>query len=308
MLCLFSLLFLVFALTFSQPNHTGPFSIGERDILGFLRIEILNRNLDRNAVIQNCQSRLGNQCPATSILNRLYDEATRPSLLSERVRIARDLYDQYLANPSMLDNIICIDEKTIVNGRLEMIAAVYRGEIIAYDLLENRKARMWDINHFLHEILDPEMSRRGIDLNENNRPMLLWDNINVHTDEMIADSASLRFNVLEHPRQSPDMNPLDFYDFDLLMTKLRESWRTNGKQTSGLDLSVEQVKLDLEQAIAAMNMLKPFTGTQRLPEQWKKVIEQNGAPVLKKRTQWSYLSEALPDPQGQVPMDHDELR
>ncbi|KOX80733.1 Histone-lysine N-methyltransferase SETMAR [Melipona quadrifasciata] len=77
------------------------------------------------------------------------------------------------------------------------------------------------------------------------------------------------WDVLPHPPYSPDLAPSDYYLFLSLKNSLR------GKSFK----SISEIKTHLDEYFTSK--LKQFwkEGTMRLPERWKKVIEQNGSYI-----------------------------
>ncbi|KOX68974.1 Histone-lysine N-methyltransferase SETMAR, partial [Melipona quadrifasciata] len=77
------------------------------------------------------------------------------------------------------------------------------------------------------------------------------------------------WDVLPHPPYSPDLAPSDYY----LFLSLKNSFR--GKSFK----SIGEIKTHLDEYFTSK--LKQFwkEGIMRLPERWKKVIEQNGSHI-----------------------------
>ncbi|KOX74680.1 Histone-lysine N-methyltransferase SETMAR [Melipona quadrifasciata] len=93
----------------------------------------------------------------------------------------------------------------------------------------------------------------------------------VSTCDLLLQQKLLQFDwdVLPHPPYSPDLAPSDYYLFLSLKNSLRgESLK-----------SIGEIKTHLDEYFTSK--VKQFwkEGIMRLPERWKKVIEQNGSYI-----------------------------
>lgn len=274
----------------SQPSVP----VGDRDMVGFMRVLMMTSPPGRESVFERCRQQLGPNCLSEEGLNHYYDLASQPDplpsipaaessvqqvpppLLSERVRIARRLMERYMYDQKFLDEIIAIDEKTIVQGRLELLAAVYRGEMIAFEFLTG-KAGTWDIQRFIVDKLSDEIRRRELDFDS---MYVLWDNINIHTIPFIQSTMEGKLAQLPHPVGSPDMNPLDFYDFDVLLkeaSRVMPGWK---------NLPIDEIIEHLTKTIEKLNNERRFQGTSKLALQWQMVLKNNGGKVTKTQSKY----------------------
>ncbi|XP_018366071.1 PREDICTED: histone-lysine N-methyltransferase SETMAR-like [Trachymyrmex cornetzi] len=80
----------------------------------------------------------------------------------------------------------------------------------------------------------------------------------------------LGWDVLPHPPYSPDLAPSDYHLFRVLQKSL------NGKSFN----SLEDCKNHLDQFIAEKDAKFWENGIMKLPERWRKVVEQNGTYVV----------------------------
>ncbi|CAK9834541.1 Mariner Mos1 transposase [Anthophora retusa] len=77
------------------------------------------------------------------------------------------------------------------------------------------------------------------------------------------------WDVLPHPPYSPDLAPSDYY----LFLSLKNSHRSKSFK------SISEIKMHLDEYFASKLQQFWKEGIMRLPERWKKVIEQNGSYI-----------------------------
>ncbi|KAL6418228.1 hypothetical protein ACFW04_012254 [Cataglyphis niger] len=109
----------------------------------------------------------------------------------------------------------------------------------------------------------PELAnRRGV--------VFHHDNARPHV-ALVVRQKLLQFDwdVLPHPPYSPDLAPSDYYLFLSLKNSLR------GKSFK----SISEIKTHLDEYFASKPQQFWKEGIMRLPERWKKVIEQNGSYI-----------------------------
>lgn len=177
----------------------------------------------------------------------------------ERLKVAKDLLMRYNTDKSMFDRVVAIDELTVLYGRLEMIAACTRSEFILVDFVRDGKAKNKDIVNFLAKLAD-ELKFKD--------PLILWDNINIHTKSKDVSMFLIdkEWEALPHPVGSSDMHPLDYHDFKLL----KKEWGVTA------DMTVEQAEAAVRRAVNSINSRRGFQGTSKLPEIWSAVIRTEG--------------------------------
>ncbi|CAK9825860.1 Mariner Mos1 transposase [Anthophora retusa] len=77
------------------------------------------------------------------------------------------------------------------------------------------------------------------------------------------------WDVLPHPPYSPNLAPSDYY----LFLSLKNSLRSKSFK------SISEIKTHLDEYFASKLQQFWKEGIMRLPERWKKVIEQNGSYI-----------------------------
>ena len=118
----------------------------------------------------------------------------------------------------------------------------------------------------------PQLDQLKAALNEKcpelvNRKRIIFhqDNTRLHVSLMTRQKLlQLGWEVLIHPPYSPDIAPSDFHWFRSLQNSV------NGKNFH----SLEDCKRYLEQFFAQKNKKFWIDGIMKLPEKWKKVVEQ----------------------------------
>lgn len=177
----------------------------------------------------------------------------------ERFKVAKDLLVRYNNDKTMFDRVVAIDELTVLYGRLEMIAACSKSELILIDFVRDGKAKNKDIVNFLAKLAD-ELKVSD--------PLILWDNINVHTKNKDVSMFLIdkEWEALPHPVASSDMHPLDYHDFKLL----KKEWSVKP------DMTIEQAEAAVRTAVSKINSRRGFQGISKLPEIWSAVVRTEG--------------------------------
>ena len=146
---------------------------------------------------------------------------------------------------------------------MNFIAAFQGQGLIAHQYLPNVKT-ITNIHYldFLASVLHPEVVKRRI-----RSPLILQDNAGPHRHHDVkAFFTRHRWTVLKHPPYSPLLSPPDFDGF----SKIK-------RPNKGIRfIDVTHLKSTYEMTINELNNQKSFTGIQKLPERWEKVIQVMG--------------------------------
>lgn len=187
----------------------------------------------------------------------------KPIWRDERFKVANDLLDRYNKENSILDRVVAIDELTILNGKLEMIAACTKSEFVLVEFVKNGKTKNNDMMNFLRK-LEHELKFSN--------PLIIWDNINVHTKnkDVILFLVDKEWEALPHPVDSSDMQPLDFHDFKLL----KKEWGVKS------DMTVEQAEEAVKSAVRDINSRRALLGINQLPRIWAALVRTEGLMTM----------------------------
>lgn len=99
------------------------------------------------------------------------------------------------------------------------------------------------------------------------RPLVLHDSARAHKSAVVEELFTSRQWVhLPHPTYSPDMNPCDYNCFGHLKRELPHNRFDNKRD---LDLAIKEV-------LERLNANGTFSGVQKLPEIWQRVIDSGG--------------------------------
>lgn len=274
-LILFCLLRLVYGDEDFKSNLRS--SLTDTHIQGHMMFELLD---DHKAdwIMKSVKRLMGDEAPAANRLKITFDEAMRcgrepisspgrNQIIWREVRasVANHNLLEYRKNPTILDRIIAIDETPIMQGKLELIAAVVRYRFIATMFLTEgtAKAHSSTITTFVTEVLAPEVRRRGIV-----EPIIIWDNIGVHKSKETMDFfANNKWVVWPHPVHSPDMNPLDYADFKVLKSTYKGRWPSDETDLKAVETVVKTTIRELDGKLQ---------GVLGLPDVWEALSLSDG--------------------------------
>lgn len=181
-----------------------------------------------------------------------------------RMAVATFNYSQYQLNNSVLDRIVCIDETSILAGRLVLVAAVIKFRFLVFDFVVNGKATNKIMEDFLIRVA------RALSVAKISDPILIWDNINVHRGAAVTDFiVNNGWTVWPQPVNSSDMQPLDYSDFKALNRATRKDIKTE-------DLSVDEAKGIVVRAIHSISSEGSLQGIVQLPGVWESLMASDG--------------------------------
>lgn len=243
-------------------------SLTSDHVTGYMMISLLLRKSQPD-ILTDVQKAMGDKAYPENRLRDLLGEAisfsvvpqeveTRLIWREERLKVAKQLLNIYENDKSVLDRVVAIDELTVLNGKLELIAASSRSKFVHFDFVRTGKTKKEDMMHFLrelHKVLEVK------------NPIVLWDNINIHKNRDVAHFfLESRWNAWPHPVESSDMNPLDYHDFK----QLKRWWNVKS------DMTVDQAELSVRTAINKMNNELLVQGIITLPNVWRALIRTEG--------------------------------
>ena len=151
--------------------------------------------------------------------------------------------------------------------KVMMILALHGNRVLCYSIMP----RGMNIDHnaylnFFQNILLPAIKRERI-----RRPLILHDNARPHVhSEVRAFMSRHRWEQLEHPPYSPDLNPCDFDGIIRIKRPLK------GNRYSDEQELITAVK----EIIHDINLYEEVKGIQRLPDRWKYVANRDGQYCL----------------------------
>lgn len=180
----------------------------------------------------------------------------------QRFDIAKRLLGTYNNDPSVLSRVVAIDELTVLNGRLELIAASVKFRFAHIEFVKSGKAKKEDIVTFIRNLAGELRI---------SKPIILWDNINIHKNpEVVMFLVNKGWEVWPHPPESSDMNPLDYYDFK----RLKKVWKVKS------DMSVDRAEQEVKAAVKDINTMSDLQGIIRLPDVWTALVHSEGLMTL----------------------------
>lgn len=204
--------------------------------------------------VQRCGLGIMNRYPSKSL-----------SWREERLAVANHNLSLYNMNPSILTRIVAIDEMSVLNGRLVLVAACIKGRFLAYEFVVDGKATNKIIHDFLANNCTVHMAAIGL-----KSPVIIWDNINVHKGEGVVELiTNNKWTVWPQARNSADMQPLDFADFKTLMDPIKKEIQKPG-------ISVEEAKKLVVEAIDRVNKEISLQGIALLPDVWECLVKSEG--------------------------------
>ena len=151
--------------------------------------------------------------------------------------------------------------------KVMMILVLHGNRVLCYQILP----RGITVNHnvyldFLQNILLPAIQQQRI-----SHPLILHDNARPHIHSQVrAFMTRHRWEQLEHPPYSPDLNPCDF-DGIIRIKRPLKGIRYDNEQ---------ELKAAVDEMIRLINMFDEVKGIQRLPERWKYVANCDGQYCL----------------------------
>jgi histone-lysine N-methyltransferase SETMAR len=147
-----------------------------------------------------------------------------------------------------------------------MIVALWKSEIIAYQILEEGKTvdSITYLNFLEHRLL-PEVTRKKF-----GRPIILHDNARPHKHRIVREFLEeQRWEELDHPPYSPDMSPPDMHGIHHIKAPLK------GKEFQTRDELIH----DYEAVIREVNKKKDSKGITMLPDRWRAITLSRGKYV-----------------------------
>lgn len=177
----------------------------------------------------------------------------------ERKEAADRFLMVYNNDPGILNRLVAVDETTILNCRLVMIAGSMKFKFVHAEYVRNSKAREQDILLFLAGL---EKKLAPV------KPVIYWDNINIHTaPEVLSFITAKGWEVWRQPRGSSDTNPLDYLDFKVLRKEIGRLVQT---------FTVEEVLPYLTETINRINARGDLQGVVKLPGVWESLSRTDG--------------------------------
>lgn len=284
------LFFVLVGFVWGLPHDNIRASIGDDHIQGYAMFSLL-KNEKPDVIMASIKTLMREMVPPQNRLKIIVDAAVECSTKvakipgnkevtwrEARLHAAQENLQRYQANPFILDNIIAIDELTVIQGKLDVIVASVKNRFLDATFIKEGSAKADGavVLNFLKRI-KPRAESAKI-----REPILLWDNIAIHKTEEIAGFLENNgWSEIAHPVGSPDMNPLDASDFKDLMKKYREL----GPET---DPDLAQKKL--QAALVAINNENRLEGVVKLPSIWQSLVRTAG---LETRSQCS-AAESCP--------------
>ena len=155
----------------------------------------------------------------------------------------------------------------LADFNLMLIIAFYRNRVLAYKVMPRRQTVNGDqFLIFLRDTLWPTVRENRI-----YRSIILMDNARPHFSPEINDFMRLRrWERLEHPAYSPDMNPCDFDGIMRIKCPLKARRFANESEL------IEA----LRESIIEVSESRDFKGITNLPKQWNKIMTENGDYVV----------------------------
>ena len=240
-------------------------------IQGFMMMSLLAKKT-KSQIIFECKDLLGDHSPPDNRVRELFTVANlcgieaqpaKTTWRDERLRVASHHLQEYRKDNSILNRVIAIDELTVINGKLELIAASMKFRFVHYAFVKDRKAQTHDILTFLSDLSDKEATGLFKD------PVLLWDNINIHKSTEVTNFiVNKGWEVWSQPRDSEDMNPLDYADFK----QLKAEYKTSIPDSATVD-DVMQIVTNAMIKIGGEGSLRGIT---LLPDVWEGVEKSDG--------------------------------
>ena len=155
----------------------------------------------------------------------------------------------------------------LADFKLMLVVAFYRNRVLAYKVMprgQTINAEQFLI--FLRDTLWPAVQENRI-----RRAIILMDNARPHFSPEISDFMRLRrWEHLEHPAYSPDMNPCDFDGNIKIKRPLK------GRRFANENELIEA----LRESIIGVSKSRDFKGITNLPKQWNKIMREGGDYVV----------------------------
>ena len=151
--------------------------------------------------------------------------------------------------------------------KVMMILALHRNRVLCYSILP----RGITVDHSAYLDFFQNVLLSAIQQQRISHPLILHDNARPHIhSEVRAFMSRHRWERLEHPPYSPDLNPCDF-DGIIRIKRLLKGIRYDNEQ---------ELKTAVERIIRLINMFEEVRGIQRLPERWEYVANRDGQYCL----------------------------
>lgn len=186
-----------------------------------------------------------------------------------RFIIATHNHSKYEMDMVVLNRIVAIDEQSILSGRLELVVAVIKFRVLAFEFIVNGKATNQVIENFLRNKVAPQLQAAAIA-----DPIIIWDNINVHKGSGVtAFIENNRWIVWPQPVNSDDMHPWDYADKLTFKSMIR-------KDLKAPDITIEEAQRVVVDAINAINSEGALQGVVQLPSKWEGLLETKGLSTI----------------------------
>jgi len=155
----------------------------------------------------------------------------------------------------------------IADWKVMLIVAFYQDRILSYQVLPKNTNVNGDVFFtFLSDYVWPSVHEYTI-----HKPIILMDNAKPHFNQLVMDFlVGRKWETLEHPAYSPDMNPCDFDGIARIKRSLKGIRFTNEKE----------LKEALKSSIDGINTRLEFKGIKRLYDQWNDIIRNEGDYIL----------------------------
>ena len=144
-----------------------------------------------------------------------------------------------------------------------LIIALYQDTILTYEFMgPNENVDAYTFVRFLNNNLWKVIQQKRI-----RRPIILMDNARPHNNDVVKDFITeRRWERLDHPPYSPDLNPCD----SEAIYKIKKPLKGN-RYTTPADLVAAT-----DASIRSINGTKDIKGIYCLPMTWQQVIDVNG--------------------------------
>ena len=153
--------------------------------------------------------------------------------------------------------------QNIADWKVMLIVAFYQDRILSYQVLPKNTNVNGEVFYlFLSDYVWPSVHEYAI-----HKPIILMDNAKPHYHEIVMNFlVERKWEILEHPAYSPDMNPCDFDGIARIKRPLK-----------GIRFTHEaELKEALKLSIDGINTRGEFKGMKRLYDQWNDIMRNDG--------------------------------
>lgn len=190
-----------------------------------------------------------------------------------RNRVEKAVYNlqQLRDDPTIPERLLTIDEKSFRlepcgGEKVSIIVAFYQSQLIAFRLIADTSVKSSDIIFFLQNEVASSISKLRI-----RRPVLLWDSASWHIASDVQQAVTtLRLSqLLSHPVNSFDMNPVDQQGFHLIRRRIR------GRRF----VNADDLHAGIRQAQIFINSGTYFTANLNIKKTYEKCISRGGSYI-----------------------------